>query len=96
MGQEVPTEQVLPSFGETRHGDCRIPETSYNLNLKGLDGEWGAPILEQNNLPVPNLETSQPTRKLAFVVTQSGGGSISEVHFLATVGGLAYEGRIHK
>jgi hypothetical protein len=96
VGQEVPTAQVLPSFGETRHGYCRIPETSYDLTLEVLDGEWGTQMLKQNNLSVSNLETSQPTRKLTFVITQSDGGSISEVHFLASVGGLAYEGRVHK
>ena len=96
VGQEVPTAQVLPSFGETRHGYCRIPETSYDLILEELDVGGGEEMLKQNNLTIPNLETSQPTRKLAFVITESGGGRISLVDFLASVVGLAYLGMVCK
>ena len=96
VGKEVPRTEVLPKFGDVRYGHCRIPDTSYDLNLQELDGGWGRQMLEQEKLQVPDLKTTQPTRKLAFVITQSDGGSISVVHFLATVGGLAYEGRVRK
>jgi len=96
VGKEIPTEQVLPSFSEPRHGYSRIPNTIYNLTLQELDSERGLQMLKQDNLSIPDLETVQPTRKLAFVITQCGGGSISKIHFLASVGGLAYEGRLKK
>lgn len=97
VGQEVPTTQVLPHFGFEITRDrywTIIPETLYSLNLERLDEKGGSHMLLQKNLPVPNLETSQPTRKLAFVITGPGGGS--EANLWASVGGLAYEGRVHK
>ena len=95
VGKEVSTKQILPSFGKTRDDYCRIPDTRYDLTLEE-SSDSGFQMLTQNNLPVPNLETAQPTEKLAFCITKSNGGSISEVHFLATLGGLAYEGRTRK
>ena len=81
VGKEVPTKQALPAFDKIRYGQYRIPSTSYDLALHGLDDEWGSQMLTQEGLYVPSLETSHPSRKLAFVIAQSGVGSMSQVHF---------------
>jgi hypothetical protein len=96
VGKEVPVSQVLPPFGKTRHGYCEIPDTAYSLTLTELDNPQELKMLQDNKLSIPVLETQQPTKKLAFVLTTCDGGTMSFVDFVASVAGLAYEGRIKK
>ncbi|MEK6850793.1 MAG: hypothetical protein AABX85_04415 [Nanoarchaeota archaeon] len=96
VGKEVSPSDILPSFSDGRFHSSRIPDTRYNLHTLELDNEFGYQILKQDNLPVPNLETSRPARKVALVVTESCGGTISFIKHLSVVGGIAYEGRLKK
>lgn len=97
VGKEVPSLEVLPRFEDERykgHKSSNIPGSQYNVFLEALDAEFVIPMLKQNSLPIPALETEKPSRKVAICLTTSGGGSISVIEFLATLGGFAYEGRL--
>jgi hypothetical protein len=91
VGKEVPTEQVLPPFGDSRFGLFRFPETRYNLALQEYDSESTHDRLAFKGFPLKDLETPQHTRKIAFVINRIYG--ISDVYLFATVGGMSYEGR---
>lgn len=95
VGKEMPTAEVLPRLNIVSHGHYRIPDTTYDLHLHELVGH-GEDMLRQDNVVVPNLETSHPARKLAFVIGHSDIGSTSGSSYVATLAGLAYCGRVRK
>jgi hypothetical protein len=96
VGKEVPSTEILPKFNRPAYYYCRIPETHYDLSLEELSNDYMVETLTQKKLQVPKLETERPSRKIAFCITESSGGSISIVHYLAVLGGMAYEGRLSK
>ena len=86
-----------------REGYYKIPGTdNYDLTLIELGDDTGMPMLKHIPLPIPSFETPEPTRKLAFVINRFGQEEmieltlINKTPFLATVGGLAYQGRLKK
>jgi hypothetical protein len=94
VGKEVCAEQIFPHFGELRFGLFRIPGSHYNLHLEEYDSISAPERMAFNDFPMKELETSQPTKKIAFIINRIFG--ISDVIIYATVGALAYEGRARK
>ena len=96
VGKEVLTAEVLLGPEDSQLGSHGIANTNYYLDTQDLDHDWTERYMLERNLQIPNLTTQKGTRRVAFMIAQSDGGSISEVHHFAVVGGLAYEGRLKK
>lgn len=89
VGQTVPISEALPGFSRNGKG-MSIPQTTYfYVGLKELGDATERKILEQENLPIPDLGVQDSA--VAFYIAEV----ISRVYVekpLAVVGGLAYEG----